>query len=44
MHDLRAKRVAKFQSAVPAKIAARAIHLDRRLGQVRLSQEIPLVR
>jgi Spy/CpxP family protein refolding chaperone len=47
MHDLRVKWLAKFQTAVPVKIAARAIQLDRRLGQVtqvQLSQKIPLVR
>ena len=47
MNDLRVKWLAKFQSAVPGKIAARAIQLDRRLGQlaqVQVSQKIPLVR
>ena len=47
MHDLRVKWIKKFQTAVPAKIAARAIQLDRRLGQVaqvQISQQIPLVR
>ena len=47
MHDLRVKWLGKFQSAVPSKIAARAIQLDRRLGQVaqvQISQRIPLVR
>ena len=47
MHDLRVKWLAKFQGAVPSKIAARAIQLDRRLGQVaqvQVSQQIPLVR
>jgi hypothetical protein len=47
MHDLRVKWLGKFQSAVPSKIAARAIQLDRRLGQVaqvQISQQIPLVR
>ena len=47
MHDLRVKWLAKFQTAVPSKIAARAIQLDRRLGQVaqvQMSQRIPLVR
>ncbi|MET0658957.1 MAG: hypothetical protein ABW110_12460 [Steroidobacteraceae bacterium] len=46
MHDLRVKWLAKFQTVVPAKIAARAIQLDRRLGQVtqvKLSSQIPLV-
>ena len=47
MHDLRVKWLAKFQTVVPAKIAARAIQLDRRLGQVtqvNISSQIPLVR
>jgi Spy/CpxP family protein refolding chaperone len=47
MHDLRVKWLAKFQSVLPSKIAARAIQLDRRLGQVaqvQVSQKIPLVR
>jgi Spy/CpxP family protein refolding chaperone len=47
MHDLRVKWLAKFQTVVPVKIAARAIHLDRRLGQVgqvQISQRIPLIR
>jgi len=47
MHDLRVKWLKKFQTAVPSKIAARAIQLDRRLGQVaqvQISQQIPLVR
>ena len=47
MHDLRVKWLTKFQSVIPAKIAARAIQLDRRLGQVaqvQISQRIPLVR
>jgi len=47
MHDLRVKWLTRFQTAVPSKIAARAIQLDRRLGQVaqvQISQQIPLVR
>ena len=47
MHDLRVKWLAKFQTVVPTKIAARAIQLDRRLGQVtqvKLSSQIPLIR
>ncbi len=47
MHDLRVKWLAKFQTVLPSKIAARAIQLDRRLGQVaqvQISQKIPLVR
>lgn len=46
MHDLRVKWLAKFQTVIPAAMAARAIQLDRRLGnvmQVQLSQRIPLV-
>jgi Spy/CpxP family protein refolding chaperone len=47
MHDLRVKWLTKFQTVLPAKIAARAIQLDRRLSQVaqvQVSQKIPLVR
>jgi len=47
MHDLRVKWLTKFQTVLPSKIAARAIQLDRRLGQVaqvQISQKIPLVR
>ena len=47
MHDLRVKWLGKFQAVVPVKMAARAIQLDRRLGQVgqvQISQRIPLVR
>jgi hypothetical protein len=47
MHDLRVKWMGKFQKAVPVKTAARAIQLDRRLGnaaQIQVSQQIPLVR
>lgn len=47
MHDLRVKWLKKFQGAVPAKTAATAIQLDRRLGQVtqvQLSSQIPLIR
>ena len=46
MLDLRSKWLEKFQKAVPAKVAARAIQLDRRLSnvaQIQLSQQIPLV-
>jgi len=45
--ELRAKWLKKFQDVVPAKTAARAIHLDRRLSnltQVQLSSQIPLVK
>ena len=47
MLALRTKWLEKFQKVVPAKIAARAIQLDRRLSnvaQMQLSQQIPLVK
>ena len=46
MHELRGKWLAKFQTVVPVKVAARAVQLDRRLGQVTqvgLSSRIPLI-
>ena len=46
IHDLRLKYLAKFQEVVPARIAARAIQLDRRLGlvgQIKISSQIPLI-
>jgi hypothetical protein len=46
IHDLRVKWLAKFQSAVPVGIAARAIQIDRRLGlvaQIQLASKVPLV-
>jgi hypothetical protein len=46
MNELRVKWLKKFQDVVPPKLAARAIQLDRRLGQVTqvgLSSQIPLV-
>jgi aspartyl aminopeptidase len=46
MHDLRVKWLAKFQTVVPAKAAARAMQLDRRLSQVaqvKVSSQIPLI-
>lgn len=46
MHDLRVRWLAKFQTILPAGLAARAIQLDRRIGnvaQVALSAQIPLV-
>ena len=46
MHDLRVKWLARFQTVVPAKVAARAIQLDRRLSQIaqaKVSAQIPLV-
>jgi hypothetical protein len=47
VHDLRMKWLAKFQTAVPGTIAARAIQVERRLGlvqQVGVSSQVPLVR
>ena len=46
MHDLRVKWLAKFQTVVPANVAARAIQLDRRVSQVvqvKVSSQIPLI-
>lgn len=46
IHDLRVRYLAKFQEVVPARIAARAIQLDRRLGlvgQVKISSQVPLI-
>ena len=46
MTELRVKWLAKFQTVIPAAMAARAIQLDRRLSnvmQVQLSQRIPLI-
>jgi hypothetical protein len=46
MYDMRLKWLAKFKEVVPTAMAARAIQLDRRLGnitQVQLSQRIPLI-
>lgn len=46
MHDLRVKWLAKFQTVVPTKTAARAIQLDRRISQVaqvKVSSQIPLI-
>src|SRR6476646_10767979 len=43
----RIKWLAKFQTVLSSKMAARAIQLDRRLGQVaqvQISQRVPLVR
>jgi Spy/CpxP family protein refolding chaperone len=47
VHDLRIKWLAKFQTVVPPKVAARAIQLERRMGlvtQIKLSSQIPLVK
>jgi len=47
VHNLRVKWLAKFQAAVPAATAARAIQVERRLGlvhQVGVSSQVPLVR
>jgi hypothetical protein len=46
VHDLRIKYLAKFQEVVPARVAARAVQLDRRLGlvaQVKISSQVPLI-
>jgi hypothetical protein len=46
MHALRVKWLARFQTVVPPKIAARAIQIDRRLGQatqVQISARVPLI-
>jgi Spy/CpxP family protein refolding chaperone len=46
MLDLRVKWLAKFQAVVPARVAARAIQLDRRVSQVmqvKVSSQIPLI-
>ncbi|MFL6548730.1 MAG: hypothetical protein ACJ8OJ_08545 [Povalibacter sp.] len=46
VHDLRIKWLAKFQTVVPPRVAARAVQLERRLGlvtQIKLSSKIPLV-
>ena len=46
MYDMRLKWLAKFKAVIPPAMAARAIQLDRRLGnvtQVQLSQRIPLI-
>jgi Spy/CpxP family protein refolding chaperone len=46
MNELRVAWLAKFQDVVPARVAARAIQLDRRLSQVaqvKVSSEIPLI-
>jgi hypothetical protein len=47
MTDLRVKWLARFQTVVPPRIAARAIQIDRRLSQVmqvQASSQIPLIR
>ena len=46
MLELRRKYLAKFQTILPAGLAARAIQVDRRIGnvgQVALSSQLPLV-
>jgi len=46
MYDMRVKWLGKFKQVIPPAMAARAIQLDRRLGnvtQVQLSQRIPLI-
>ena len=47
IHDLRVKWLGKFQTVLPAGTAARAIHIDRRLGllsQLSIASKVPLVR
>jgi hypothetical protein len=46
MYDLRTKWLKEFEKILPAKIAARVIQIDRRLGlahQLYLSSQIPLI-
>jgi len=46
IHNLRVKYLAKFQTVVPTRVAARAIQPDRRLGlvgQVKVSSQVPLI-
>ena len=46
IHNLRVKYLAKFQTVVPTRVAARAIQIDRRLGlvgQVKVSSQVPLI-
>jgi len=46
MNTLRTKWLAEFQKILPARIAARVIQLDRRLGlvgQVAISAQLPLI-
>ena len=46
IHDLRVKYLAMFQEVVSPRVAARAIQLDRRLGnvsQVKISSHVPLI-
>ena len=46
IHDLRMKYLAKFQEVVPARVAARAVQLERRLGllgQAQISSQVPLI-
>ena len=46
MHELREKWLKEFGTILPARIAARVIQLDRRLGlahQLYLSSQIPLI-
>lgn len=46
MDELRVKWLTKFQTAVPPKVAARAMQLDRRLSQLaqaKVSSQIPLI-
>jgi Spy/CpxP family protein refolding chaperone len=46
MHELRVKWLKEFEKILPARIAARVIQIDRRLGlahQLFLSSQLPLV-
>ena len=46
MNDLRQKYLAEFQKVVPARIAARAMQIDRRLSllaQLEAASQIPLI-
>jgi len=47
IHNIRTKWLTKFQTVLPPGAAARAIHIDRRLGllsQLAIASKIPLVR
>ena len=47
MNALRQQFLAEFQTVLPAKVAARAMQIDRRLGlvsQIEITSRIPLIR
>ena len=47
IHDIRARWLTKFQTVIPPNLAARVIHIDRRLGllsQLKIASIVPLVR